>query len=121
MKGDDFPIDFARLEPEHEKQFQKFLLHYKPGSLSKYRLRLLREFGDHCEICEAMFDIPFDEDKGDDLWQHVHIDHDHKTQKVRGLLCANCNVILGRLEKVMEKSPEINWFDKAKQYLERVR
>jgi recombination endonuclease VII len=39
------------------------------------------------------------------------VDHCHATKKVRGLLCLNCNLILGRLED----SP--GWFVSASLYL----
>jgi Recombination endonuclease VII len=36
-----------------------------------------------CAICSRLLDAP-------------HTDHNHETQKVRGLLCVNCNTGLGR-------------------------
>ena len=46
------------------------------------------------------------------LTYRLAVDHNHKTGKVRGLLCKNCNTSLG----VMEDSTEL--LSKAIQYLE---
>ena len=58
-----------------------------------------------CAICGA--DKPSKSGKRD--W---HGDHNHDTGKARGILCAGCNTLLGRLESV-----GLDWVDKAKVYL----
>ena len=49
--------------------------------------RMWEEQVRRCAIC--LTEIPL---------QTTPIDHDHKTGRVRGLLCRNCNLFLGRLE-----------------------
>lgn len=39
-----------------------------------------------CAICEKLLSQDT---------KHIHVDHCHKTNKVRGLLCSNCNKGLG--------------------------
>lgn len=41
----------------------------------------------------------------------LHIDHDHKTNKVRGLLCGKCNKAIGLFDEDMDK------MNKAVKYL----
>jgi len=42
-----------------------------------------------CAICKC-------EESGHNATDHLLIDHDHITNKVRGLLCSSCNLMLGK-------------------------
>lgn len=55
-----------------------------------------------CAICEKHIDDRF------------HADHSHDANIPRGILCAGCNTLLGRIESV-----GFDWVDKAKKYLEK--
>ena len=35
----------------------------------------------------------------DNLTKRLVVDHDHKTNKIRGLLCTNCNLGIGNLKE----------------------
>lgn len=54
---------------------------------------LMRQKG-CCAVCDSMLDSS--------RYTKLAVDHDHKTGKVRGLLCTNCNTALG----LMKDSPE---------------
>lgn len=53
-------------------------------TVEEYDVMVTRQDG-RCAICNG---CP----------QRLHIDHNHKTGKVRGLLCGNCNMGLGQFE-----------------------
>jgi len=62
------------------KTKQNHLLHYYGLSLPKYTQMHMIQKG-RCAICKRK--IP--------LLKGAHVDHCHKTRKVRGLLCTYCN------------------------------
>jgi hypothetical protein len=65
-------------------------------TLRKYGLteadwdRMLTEQGGRCAICRT--------DTPGGRGERWHIDHSHATDKVRGLLCHNCNVGIGNFK-----------------------
>lgn len=83
---------------------------WKQAQLKKYNLSvdeyniLYEQQGGKCAICE----IP-----AADLNKSLHVDHDHKTHVVRGLLCHHCNTGLGLFKD------DLKLFEKAMQYLKR--
>lgn len=65
-------------------------------TLKEYDTMLARQ-GYRCAICSK----PFKEisDSSNRIRPNLHIDHDHKTGEVCGLLCYNCNLSLGLLSE----------------------
>lgn len=59
---------------------------------------MLNSQGNACLICKRGEPV---------VW---HVDHEHRTKQVRGILCPRCNIFLGMLE-----TPEL--LDKALRYL----
>ncbi len=71
------------------KKYRKFHLMKRYGmTLADYEA-LLSKQGSRCAICLSH---ESENHKG------LFVDHDHKTGKVRGLLCSRCNLALGHVK-----------------------
>lgn len=82
----------------NEKDIERYHRERKEESRNKHLKRnfgitleeydaLLEKQDNHCEICPRT-----PEENG----RRLCVDHDHKTGKVRGLLCTPCNTLLGQ-------------------------
>lgn len=86
----------------HNKEGEKERIKYKHierryGLTKEEYLQKLNKQGCQCEICKV-------ELKND---IKTHIDHNHKTGKVRGILCKECNHILGWVKDDINR---IQWY-----------
>ena|SRR5208282_3768175 len=75
-------------------------------TLEEYNAILERQ-GGHCAFCPRTSST--DGKRGR---YRLHVDHNHVTGKVRGLLCYACNAALNRIETIPE------WAEKVRVYLE---
>lgn len=73
-------------------------------TLTQYS-QMLADQGETCAICQGA-----SSGKGG-----FHVDHDHATGRVRGLLCYRCNVAIGLFDEDLER------LRKAGEYLERTK
>lgn len=99
---------YRRHREEHGLSYRESAMQKKFGiSLHEYGQMLLAQ-GGKCAICEKESGgTRHGETKA------LAVDHDHKTGKVRGLLCESCNQGIGKLQD----DPEI--LRKAADYIER--
>jgi hypothetical protein len=56
--------------------------------------------GGRCGICAGQLHKP-------------HIDHDHRTGKVRGLLCHRCNIVIGGWEDEAFRTAALRWLERG--------
>ena len=76
--------EFRLKKPNSAKHSE---IKYKYGlTLEEYNLKLVDQ-GNCCAICGT--DVP------GGGHENLYVDHNHDTGKVRGLLCRNCNLMIG--------------------------
>ncbi len=75
---------------ENPEKIKENALKRNYGITLEYAEKMLKNQNYKCAICgEELFLV------GSSKKLKAHVDHDHKTDKVRGLLCDNCNKGLG--------------------------
>jgi len=87
--------------PKHQKRLKDY---NRKQHLAKYGItlegyiKLLQEQDFKCAICRIEKDLQKPNGKGT-CSASLCVDHNHKTGKIRGLLCSNCNFALGLLKE----------------------
>lgn len=99
-----------RLHPEWRKNWRKksyeknknkakeqYLLYHYGIDLTEFNV-LLEKQNNLCAICKK----PESSVHQSGILKKLSVDHDHKTGKIRGLLCYNCNRGIGHLQDNLE-------------------
>ena len=97
--------DWRRRNPDYEKNRgrvrtresrRKEWLKAKYGLTVQQYLEMAEAQGQKCPLCERVCAKSESRESG------LHVDHDHVTGEIRGLLCGQCNKVLGKLGDSLE-------------------
>lgn len=83
------PCEAARDKIARQTRDQRIYVLRKHGLTVEQYETMLEDQDHKCKICGTT-------DSMTSTTKHLSVDHDHSTGEVRGLLCHNCNVGLGR-------------------------
>lgn len=89
----------------YKKRCRKYSLKRKYNITPEYYDKLLIKQNNKCAVCGV---------NQEDYYKILAVDHNHKTGKVRGLLCENCNRGIGLFKD------DINTLFKVIKYLEKM-
>jgi len=79
-------------DPVKKKEYQVERNLKRYGLTSKSYLEMYKKQKGKCKLCGFETQVGY---------RRLHVDHNHKTREVRGLLCAYCNrKIIGAIEKI---------------------
>lgn len=81
-------------------------LEWRYGITRKEYNRLLEEQNGRCALCTRP-----------PSRTRLHVDHNHKTGRVRSLLCTRCNYLIGIIEQALPLAPDL--LDSVHAYLHR--
>ena len=85
-----------RRNPVHRAKMRRYNLNYIHGITLEEYGEIYRRQGGVCAICSKPETSMTNLSKG---LKQLAVDHNHKTQKIRGLLCTRCNTALGCLSE----------------------
>lgn len=108
---DEHPESYKRFKEQWRVWYKKQSTEYKTVRSRKHKLK--SRYG----LTEADYNLMLVEQGGckmcgrpRDKVRRLNVDHCHKTGKVRGLLCSQCNTVLGIFESPL-------WWNRVKSYL----
>lgn len=107
----EYQRKYRRKDPERTKQIRKaWMAKNRDRQLMLRRSRRLtrlyglsiKKYEALVEKCGGVCQICGDEPRG--RFKKLHVDHDHKTGKFRGLLCVGCNRAIGYLSDSVKRA-----------------